>query len=342
MARVAGKPGGSIHVLFALLPHTLALDWAGPAEAFRLANQSLVRAGQPPRFVMRFVGVQSQMLSSVGLLWANIEALPSELPDTTWLVLMGRPDEAAGQGLAEQRELLRWLRGLHGLRGRAGDEAGALPAPHKLITICSGAVLAAQAGLLAHTRATTHHLELGELQRADASCEVLANRVFVEDERRRVYSSAGITTGIDLAVHLIAQECGEAIAARVAHVMVMPQRRGPADAALSPFMQGRSHLHAGVHRVQDALCAAPTKDWSVAQMAGLAHTSARHLSRLFVQYTQQTPLQFLEALRVAVALRLLKNGYSVTRAAIDAGFHNDTQLRRAFKRAGHSGKPSDI
>jgi transcriptional regulator GlxA family with amidase domain len=192
------------------------------------------------------------------------------------------------------------------------------------------------------TRATTHHLELEELQRADPSCEVLANRVFVEDERQRVYSSAGITTGIDLAIHLIAKECGEAIAARVAHVMVMPLRRGPGDAALSPFLQGRSHLHALVHRVQDALCAAPEQDWRIEQMADMAHTSTRHLSRLFLQHTQQTPLQFLEGLRVATALRLLRGGASVTRAAIDAGFSSDTQLRRAFKRAGHASTPSRV
>jgi transcriptional regulator GlxA family with amidase domain len=165
-----------------MLPHTLALDWAGPAEAFRLANQSLLRAGQAPRFVMRFAGVQNQLVSSVGLHWAQIEPLPAELPQMTWLVLMGRPDEAAQQGLAQRRELLRWLRSL----STQADDAGALPAPHKLITICSGAVLAAQAGLLAHTRATTHHLELQDLQQAEPSCEVLANRVFVQDERRRV------------------------------------------------------------------------------------------------------------------------------------------------------------
>ncbi len=319
-----------IDVLFVLLPYTLALDWAGPAEAFRLANQSLARAGLPPRFRQRFVGPSERTHSSVGLQWSGLEPLPQRLVAPTWLVLLGRPDEAMHKAERERLALLTWLRGLR----------PQLQAPHRLITICSGAVLAAQAGLLAHARATTHHLELELLQAAEPLCEVLANRVFVEDTAQRVYSSAGITTGIDLAVHLIAQECGEAIAARVAQVMVMPLRRGPGDAALSPFFRGRGHLHGGLHRVQDALCANPAQDWPLPQMAALAHTSTRHLARLFAQHVGQTPLAYLEQLRLSQARGMLKRGYSVTRAAQDAGFTSDTQLRRAWKRAGFEDSPS--
>ena len=167
-----------------------------------------------------------------------------------------------------------------------------------------------------------------------------ANRVFVVDEKRRVYSSAGITTGIDLAVHLIAEICGEAIAARVAQVMVLPLRRGPNDTALSPLLQGRAHLHAGVHRLQDAVGSDPLAEWTVTRMAEVACTSSRHLARLFDDHVGQAPLAYLRGIRLALSEQALVAGKTVGQAAELGGFNSDTQLRRAWHAAGKTGTPS--
>jgi transcriptional regulator GlxA family with amidase domain len=322
-----------IELLFVLLPDTLILDWAGPAEAFRIANQALARIGKPAAFTLRFVGPQSAVRSSVGAQIAQVEPLPALLNAPTWLVLLGSPDEASGKHGAQVRQVTHWLRSV----------ASQLRAPgsaHRLVTICAGALLAAHAGLLAHTRVATHHLELDELKRIEPLCEVQANRVFVIDDKRGVYSSAGITTGIDLAVHLIAQACGEAIAARVAQVMVLPLRRGPNDPELSPFLQGRAHMHPGVHRVQDAVGNAPLNDWTVTRMAEVACTSPRHLARLFDDHVGQAPLAYLRSIRLALAQQALGAGQSVGQAAETAGFSSDTQLRRAWHAAGKAGTPS--
>lgn len=321
-----------IDVLFVMLPNTLALDWAGPAEAFRLANQTLVRMNKPAQFKLRFVGPAKQVDSSVGLQWTGIESLPAQMNACTWLVLMGYPDEAHEKQQQTKRELTHWLRSI-------GKQ---LVCPHRLITICAGALLAAEAGLLAHARVTTHHLELDALKQIDSTCDVQANRVFVVDEKRGVYSSAGITTGIDLAVHLIAEVCGEAIAARVAQVMVLPLRRGPNDAALSPLLQGRAHLHAGVHRVQDAVGSDPLAEWTVTRMAEVACTSSRHLGRLFDDHVGQAPLAYLRSIRLALSEQALAAGKTVGQAAEMGGFNSDTQLRRAWHAAGKSGTPSMV
>jgi transcriptional regulator GlxA family with amidase domain len=323
----------AIEVLFVLLPDTLLLDWAGPAEAFRIANQSLARLGRPAAFKLRFVGPQSDVRSSVGSQIAQVELLPALLAAATWLVLLGTPDEATGKHGTQVRQVTHWLRSV-------AKQLQAPHAPHRLVTICAGALLAAQAGLLAHTRVATHHLELDALKRIEPLCEVQANRVFVLDEKRKVYSSAGITTGIDLAVHLIAQTCGEAIAARVAQVMVLPLRRGPNDPELSPFLQGRAHMHPGVHRVQDAVGSAPLSEWTVTSMAEVACTSTRHLARLFDDHVGQAPLAYLHSIRLALAEQALGAGQSVSRAAATAGFSSDTQLRRAWHAAGKTGTPS--
>jgi transcriptional regulator GlxA family with amidase domain len=317
-------------VLFVLLPDTLILDWAGPAEAFRIANQSLARLGKPAAFKLRFVGPQSDVRSSVGAHIAQVEPLPQLLAAPTWLVLLGSPDEATGKHGAQVRLLTHWLR----------SAAQQLQLPNRLITICAGALLAAQAGLLARTRVATHHLELDKLKRLEPLCEVQPNRVFVVDERHSVYSSAGITTGIDLAVHLIAEVCGEAIAARVAQVMVLPLRRGPNDPELSPFLQGRAHMHPGVHRVQDAVGQQPLAGWTAGRMAEVACTSPRHLARLFDDHVGQAPLAYLRSIRLALAEQALAAGHAVGRAAEMAGFSSDTQLRRAWHAAGKAGTPS--
>ena len=85
------RTDGPIDVLFLVLPETLLLDLAGPAETFRLANQQLQRRGQPPAFRLRYVGASEQATTSVGLQVAGLEPLPAALPPRSWIVLMGRP-----------------------------------------------------------------------------------------------------------------------------------------------------------------------------------------------------------------------------------------------------------
>ncbi len=321
-----------IDLLFVMLPHSCALDWAGPAEAFRIANQTLERQGKRAAFRMRFIGPDIQAVSSVGAQLMQLEALPSTLAQPSWVILLGAPDEHIKLSSAPVRALTHWLRSI----------SGQLHAPHRLITVCAGALLAAQAGLLSGAQVTTHHLELDALRALDPQCQVLPNRVFVTDAARSVYSSAGITTGIDLAIYLIADICGEAVAARVAQVMVMPMRRGPGDPQLSAFLSSRAHLHPAVHRVQDAVSQAPHEPWTAEQMAQVACTSTRHLSRLFEEHVGLSPLDFLRSIRVELAAKALQAGKSVAQAADLCGFSSDLQLRRAWKALGKEGLPSQI
>jgi transcriptional regulator GlxA family with amidase domain len=317
-----------IRVVFVLLPNSLVLDWAGPAEALRIANQQLRAAGQAERFAIEFVSPSRASTGSVGVTLSGLAPLPAHWDEgPAWIVLVGLPGHTVSTAGADTQALLRWLRGQSLERGRL-----------ELVTICAGAVLAAHAGALAGRRATTHHQHLDELRRVEPRCEVVANRVFVVDPP--LYSSAGVTTGIDLMLHRIAELCGEALAAQVAQTMVVALRRGPHDPELSPFLAYRNHLHPALHRVQDAVSEAPQDDWSVPRMAQVAHTSSRHLARLFVEHAGVAPLEYLRRLRLATARLALDSGASVTRAAELAGFASDTQLRRAWRQFGAEGPPS--
>lgn len=320
-------PPPPIHVYFALLPGSLVLDWAGPAEALRIANQTLVNQGQGERFVLHFVSPAPEAMTSVGVALTGLARLPPTLPTPAWVVLVGLAGariEIASEGA---RALLHWLRGLRPVAGRL-----------ELVTVCAGAVLAAHAGLLSGRRATTHHQHLDELAAVDPRCDVVANRVFVEDGA--VYSSAGVTTGIDLLLHRISDICGPALAAQVAQAMVVALRRGPHDPEFSPFLHHRNHLHPALHRVQDAVGRQPQADWSVPAMAQVAHTSPRHLTRLFIEHAGIAPLSYLRRIRLATAEAALQSGQNVTQAALMAGFSSDTQLRRAWHQFGRKGTPS--
>lgn len=317
-----------IRVVFALLPGSLVLDWAGPAEALRIANQLLAAAGRPPCFDIEFAAPRSQLPSSVGVQLAGLAPLPARWDARpAWIVLVGQPGRRIDVAGDDARALLHWLRGQRLAAGRL-----------ELLAVCAGTVLAAHAGLLSGRRATTHHQHLDELAAAAPGCDVVANRVFVTDPP--VCSSAGVTTGIDLVLHRIGALCGEALAAQVAQTMVMPLRRGPHDPELSPFLAHRNHLHAALHRVQDAVSEQPQAAWTVPRMAEVARTSPRHLTRLFVEHAGIAPLAWLRRLRLAVAQAALAAGTSVTRAAEAAGFGSDTQLRRAWRQFGLPGSPS--
>ena len=321
-------PCAPIHVYFALLPGSLVLDWAGPAEALRIANQVLQAQGQPARFALHFASPTPQSATSVGVVLTGLEPLPAPLPSPAWVVLVGSPGQRIDVDHDDARALLHWLHGLRLASGRL-----------ELVTVCAGAVLAAHAGLLAGRRATTHHQHLEELAAAEPRCDVVSNRVFVADGP--LHSSAGVTTGIDLMLQRIADTCSPAIAAQVAQTMVVALRRGPHDAELSPFLHHRNHLHAALHRVQDAVGQQPQAAWNVPAMAQVAHTSPRHLTRLFLDHAGIAPLQYLRRIRLAAAEAALRAGHNVTQAAALAGFSSDTQLRRAWHQFGRPGTPSE-
>jgi transcriptional regulator GlxA family with amidase domain len=320
-----------IDLLFVIAPHSLLLDIAGPAEAFRLANLHRQLQGLPPRFRLRFAGPVATASTSVGLGLVDLEPLPERLNTPTWLVLVGQPSANLRQVTPAIVATARWLKIT--LR-----EQLAADTPHRVLAICSGALLAARAGLLANRRCTTHHELLPALRALAPRAQVIDNRVFVVDGP--IASSAGITAGIDLALHLIAEECGEALAASVAEDMVVYVRRSPRDPELSPFLVHRQHLHAAVHRVQDAILAKPERDWDMAALAAVGQATGRHLLRLFIDHAGVSPLNYLRHVRLERARQSLECGATVTRAAEIAGFRSGLQLRRAWSRQ-WGGSPRD-
>ena len=321
-----------IELLFVIAPHSLLLDIAGPAEAFRLANLALATREQPPRFNLRFAGPVASATTSVGLPLTTLEPLPRTLGASTWVVVVGQPSVHARQLSPAVNDIAQWMQ-------RVLREPLLEPdTRNRLVTVCSGALMAARAGLVDGRQCTTHHDLLATLRSLAPRAQVMENRVFVIDGP--VASSAGVTAGIDLALQLIADECGEALAAAVAEDMVVYLRRSQRDPELSPFLVNRRHVHSAVHRVQGAVSAEPERDWTMPEMAKVGHVTERHLLRLFLRHAGISPLQFLRNVRLELARQLIERGAGIGRAAEVAGFRSPLHMRRAWLRQ-WGGSPRD-
>jgi transcriptional regulator GlxA family with amidase domain len=300
-------------VLFVLLPNVVLLDLAGPADAFRNAGLKA-----PGSYRLRFAAPQPTLAAAAGLMLGPLEPLPAQLAPQTLLVLTGVAGAALDPHEPAVRRAIAWL--------RTGAAAAA-----QLLCVCTGSVLAAHAGLLAGRECTTHHAHLDELHRVEPRARVLENRIFVEDGP--VITSAGVTAGLDLALHVIGQQLGAHVAAEVARDLVVYLRRAGSDPALSPWVMYRNHLHPAVHRVQDAVTRDPAASWGAAQLAAVACTGPRNLARLFAEHARCSPLDYVQLLRFALARQLVtESRLDLERVAARAGFGSAQHLRRVWAR----------
>ena len=312
-----------VPVLVVVPPRLLLLDIAGPIEVMRCAN----RAQSDMRFDVRYVGPSVTVRTSVGLVLAAIEPLPHNVPDNAWIVVAGDVEEIiscdspggrTGQDIADEAAIVSWL----------GDK---IRPCSTLITICSGALFAGRAGLLDGRACTTHHSCCADLAALAPKTRVLEDRLYVEDGA--CYSSAGITAGIDLMLHLVGRVTDQSCALAAARYLVVYLRRSGADPQLSPWLEGRNHIHPAVHRVQDAIAADPTHTWTLTELAKIAAVSNRHLSRLFQEHTGLSIPDYSNRLRVGLAHELLRQTrLDMERIAERSGFASSRQLRRAWSR----------
>ena len=302
-------------VLLAVLPEVLLLDIAGAAEPFRMANTQARDS-----YRLRFVGPASSARAAVGLHMDRLEPLPARVPDHSIVVIPGVSSASFDVDATPVVKLAAWL------RETARNET------ITLVSVCAGALITAKAGVLAGRECTTHHELIDELARLEPTATVHANRLFVEDGR--VLTSAGVTAGTDLTLHLIGQHLGHQVAAAVARDLVVYMRRSGADPQLSPWVMHRNHLHPVVHRVQDAVTKRPAADWTSVRLAETACMSPRNLARLFAEHAGCSPLDYVQRLRVALARELLsqRSDLPLERVAETAGFSSAHQLRRVWRR----------
>ena len=290
-------------VVFVLAPGVHLLDLAGPAQAF--SNDIL-------GYELHWVAEDVEVVTAQGLPVRASTTWP-ELTADDLVVIPGWRSPSLAATFTLGRVTLD--------RVHAHHDGGGMVA-----SVCAGADALGKAGLLDGRRCTTHHDLQDELARRYPKATVVRDVLYVIDGR--VATSAGIASGIDLALHLLAARHGPAVAAKVARAMVVYARRNGDEHQTSAMLRHRSHVDDTVHRVQDLIDARFTHTLPLVSLAGEAGVSTRTVTRLFGRATGLTPLRYQHLLRLERAEHLIGHGATVESAARAVGFEDARMLRR--------------
>jgi transcriptional regulator GlxA family with amidase domain len=293
-------------VVFALSPNLHLLDLAGPAQVFGTA------AEHGFDYRLDYVAETERVPTAQGVVLHAATDWPELSPDDLVLVPGWR---VAGPARTEQfgPASLARLRAHHAAGGTVAS-------------VCAGADALGRAGLLDGRRCTTHHALQDELSRRYPRAIVVRDVLYVTDER--VVTSAGIASGIDLTLYLVADRHGPAVAARIARAMVIYARRNGDEHQHSAMLRHRAHLSDTVHRVQDVIDARFTEPLPLGELAASVGVSERTVTRLFGRATGLTPLRYQQLLRLERAEHLIGHGATVSAAARAVGFEDARMLRR--------------
>ena len=316
----------SLHSAYFLVPPEVQLlDITGPAHLFYEA----VEYGAKLDILYLSLGKEHNQTSSAGLVLGNLAPFDNySLGPTDLLFIPGLEAHLfqSNDFIEENKEFFNWLENQF--------KNGA-----KICSVCTGAYLVALAGLINEKKCTTHWKYLDDFQSRFPRAKVLSDRLIVKDGN--LYSSAGVSSGIDLALFLLEELFGPFFTAKVAKEVVIYLRRTESDPQLSVFLKYRNHIETRIHRVQDLLAQNLGAKTKIEELAEGVHMSPRNLTRLFKKTTGITVGEYLDKLRVEHAMQLLANGSKVSIVARACGFQSDNQLRYLLKKYTAS-LPSDL
>ncbi len=291
------------------------LDVAGPLEIFSRASRFVhERGGGTPPYRVEIVAKQAGPVAmSSGLEMVAARAI-DEIDRVDTLLIAG------GIGFAEAMadgELVPWV-------------ARQAKIARRTAAVCTGSFLLAAAGLLENRKVTTHWAYCDRLARAEPRCEVAADAIFVRDGA--LYSSAGVTAGMDLALALVEEDLGPALALMVAQALVMYVRRPGGQTQFSRQLeaQQRDDRFGRLHLWMMENLAATLRVEDLARQAGM---SPRHFARCFSDRMGRTPADYLARLRLDHARRRIEDGGgNLKEVARSSGFGTEQTMRRAFLR----------
>lgn len=306
------NPAMTNDVVFFVFPGFQILDLTGPLAVFEVAN----RFSQSECYGMRAVSREGGLVRSSSGLSVQSELASDDAPHT--LTVVGGEGARAAAACSATLALVRSL---------AARSV-------RVSSVCSGAFVLAAADLLGGRTVTTHWSLAAELKRRFPTLKVAADRIFVTDGN--VWTSAGITAGIDLALAMVAADRGESVARAAARELVVYYRRPGGQSQFSEL----SELEGGTDRITRVLGEMKAKlgqPLPVERMAEMAGMSPRQFSRVFQAETGCTPAKAVERLRVEAArLRVEQGGEKLDRIARETGFIDADGMRRAFVRTtGH-------
>jgi transcriptional regulator GlxA family with amidase domain len=303
----------SINVL--AFPDVQLLDVSGPLQVFASANELARQCGLAAPYIPRVIAAQSEpVISSAGLGLATYPLPSAHERSDTFIVAGGRGVHAASQDL----RLTKWVR-RHTATSR------------RVASVCTGAFLLAAAGLLDGRRVVTHWAHCDELAQRYPTLRVEPDPIYIQDGL--IWTSAGVTAGIDLALALVEEDFGRSLALDVARHLVVFLKRpgGQAQFSTTLLLQKDGDQFGELHAwIVEHLAA----DLSIAALAARVGMSERSFMRHYRAKTGKTPARAIEQMRTEAALRLLGDtSLPIKRIAARCGFGSEETLRRSLMRA---------
>jgi transcriptional regulator GlxA family with amidase domain len=284
------------------------LDLAGPLQVFHEANNC------GARYAITIAATSPRMATAQQLILSGLSALPRV--DAEDLIIVPGYDM---RPTSPPALLSKWL--------RVSANRGA-----HVCSVCTGAFALGEAGLLDHRTCTTHWKLIDRLQEAFPEANVARDRLFVSDGP--ITTSAGVSSGIDMALWLIEQHHGPLFAVRVAKELVVYIRRDGSQTQQSVYLDYRTHVNSGIHRVQDHIVSNVCDKISIPGLAGIARMSPRTMTRTFRATTGLSIGEFRQKVRLETA-RIMLNDPDVTLQTVAerAGFNSPRHFRRAWRQA---------
>ncbi len=329
------------HVVVLLFDRVQSLDVTGPIEVFAAANRVLdadarVRDDDAPRAE----GAARSAARAATRRYEIHTLSASGAPVRTSSGLTIVPDGTLADAPREIDTLI--VPGGDGARGASSDTellawvGGASKRSRRTASVCTGAFALAAAGLLDGRRATTHWSAAAALARSYPNVDVDADPIFVRD--RDVWTSAGVTAGMDLALALVEDDHDRDVALTIARHLVLFLRRPGSQSQFSATLAAQQPAREPLRDALRSVVEHPAGDHCVDAMAERAHMSARHFARAFRAETGVTPARHVERVRVEAARRRLEESDEpIAHAAAACGFATPETMRRAFLRALHVG-----
>jgi transcriptional regulator GlxA family with amidase domain len=292
-------------VLLALFPRFQIMDAAGPITAFEIASRF-----SPGAYRLRVCAHKAGLVPSSAGVAMPAEAMRGQR-DVDTLMVVG------GNGTPEAMRDAGFIASIQRIAARV----------RRISSVCSGAYLLAQAGLLEGKRATTHWRRASELPRRFPNVLLEPDCIFIKDGN--VWTSAGITAGIDLSLAMIAEDLGEDVASSVAREMVVYAKRPGGQAQHSALLDLDASRFAKLNAwIREHL----SEDLSVDRLAAEAAMSPRNFARAYAAETGVTPAKAVERMRTEAARAALEGGGSIQEIARRTGFIDPERMRRAFVR----------
>ncbi|MFN8276493.1 MAG: DJ-1/PfpI family protein [Chitinophagales bacterium] len=305
------------HFVFILLPEVHLMDLAGPEQVLLEA----IDAGAP--FTIAHAVLKDSGCTSSGIPILQLPHYKSiQLQEGDYLIIPGpRIRYLESEEFMSQTRFFDWIR-------RQYDKGV------NVCSICSGAYALAHAGILRGRRCTTHWKKTKELQRRFPSLQVQENVLFTHDGN--LYTSAGIASGVDMALYIVEQLMGPFFAHRVAREMVIYNRRGQHHPQQSEFFDYRNHIHSGIHKVQDWLHDNLRKRINLDELARMANMSTRNFTRIFKRETGVTVNEYITTLRKERIQELLNRpDLSRHQIAAHCGLRSERQVSRLISAMSH-------